>query len=78
MLITEQLLYQINQTNHWRCSVKNAAFNIHRNNHTILNIHWKTLVLKSLFNKVERHETCNFIKRDSKMDVFLWMLQNFE
>ena len=25
MLITEHLLYQINQTSHWRCSIKNAV-----------------------------------------------------
>ena len=40
------------------------------------NIHRKTLALKSPL-KVARREACNFIKRDSNVDTFLWMLQNF-
>ena len=54
MLITEQLLYQINQASHWRCSIKNTVCKKPEN------IHRKTLALKSPL-KVARREACNFI-----------------
>ena len=41
------------------------------------NIHRKTPVLESLFNNIAGLQACNFIKRDSNTDAFLWILRNF-
>ena len=61
MSITEQLLYQTDNSSHWRCSIKNAPHKI------FCNIHSKTPVLKSLlgksWNKVAGRKVCNFIKK---------------
>ena len=35
-------------------------------------------MLESLFNMVSCQKTCNFVKRDSRTGVFLWILRNFK
>ena len=70
MPITEQLLYKTDKSSQQRCSIKKLLVKIR-------NIHGKTPVLKFLLNKAAAYKACNFIKRDSNTDVFLWILRNF-
>ena len=42
-----------------------------------LNIHRKTSMFESLFNKVAGLNACNSIKTDSNTGLFPWILQNF-
>ena len=39
----------------------------------VLNIHMKTPMLKSLFNKVQGWRSATLLKRDSNIGVFLWI-----
>ena len=41
-----------------------------------LDIHRKTSVMGSLFNKVTSMKACNFIKREFSKGIFLWVLRN--
>ena len=59
------------RSNHRRGSVKKGCFE------KFCNIHRKTPVLESLFNKVVDLRPAILLKRDSNVDISLWILQNF-
>ena len=63
-----KFIFTLFRSSHRKCFIKKAVIQ----NFAIFT--WKTPVLGSLFNKVAGLQVCNFIKRDPKAGVFLWLL----
>ena len=68
---SNEMLQIRHRSNHWRCSVKKRC------SLKFCNIHSKTPVLESLFNKVAGLRPSTLLKRSSNTGVFTWILRNF-